>query len=529
MENGDTSPTGAPHVRDCAIAEEMAELAAVLASKSFSRAFNQAAILNYICQEYAQGRGDAIKEYNVAVQALGRRPDFNPAIDSVVRVEVSRLRRRLEEYYTSEGAGHAIQISLPAVGYLPHFARHTATSRETPEPQSGTVQQPAAAELPLSRSTTRRSTTAWITFAALVLVALAVGAWFYSPESGTSQSLAPVRTSLGTPAAAGETEEIRIAAGSLASKYIDRSGHVWMMDRYFQGGVAISRPERPVGRTLDPVLYQNAREGEFQYDIPLKPGVYELHLHFAEIVHRDTLGSDLEGQRRFDIYVNDQPLLKNFDIVLDAPGSGTADEKVFKDISPARDGHVHLRFVPGMGSAILSGIELLASQAGRALPVRILTASRTMYDRANQFWGADRYFLGGRSLPRLLNVTVQGTADPGLFANVRFGNFWYFIPVPDGGYALTLRFTESNFGVDNIGSPTYASGGVGSRVFDVYCNGVALLKNFDIFKEAGGPNRALAKTFHGLKPNAQGKLVLTFVSVVDYAVVAAIEVQEEIR
>jgi len=101
--------------------------------------------------------------------------------------------------------------------------------------------------------------------------------------------------------------------------------------------------------------------------------------------------------------------------------------------------------------------------------------------------------------------------------------------VPDGGYALTLRFTESNFGVDNIGSPTYASGGVGSRVFDVYCNGVALLKNFDIFKEAGGPNRALAKTFHGLKPNAQGKLVLTFVSVVDYAVVAAIEVQEEIR
>jgi hypothetical protein len=56
---------------------------------------------------------------------------------------------------------------------------------------------------------------------------------------------------------------------------------------------------------------------------------------------------------------------------------------------------------------------------------------------------------------------------------------------------------------------------------------VALLRNFDIFKEAGGANRALQKIFRGLEPNAQGKLILRFVPVENYACVNAIEVADE--
>jgi len=70
---------------------------------------------------------------------------------------------------------------------------------------------------------------------------------------------------------------------------------------------------------------------------------------------------------------------------------------------------------------------------------------------------------------------------------------------------------------------------VGSRVFDVYCNGTVLLQNFDVFKEAGMACRGVKRTFHRLKPNAQGKLVLEFVPVVDYATVRAIEVEDETR
>jgi hypothetical protein len=66
-------------------------------------------------------------------------------------------------------------------------------------------------------------------------------------------------------------------------------------------------------------------------------------------------------------------------------------------------------------------------------------------------------------------------------------------------------------------------------VFDVYCNGTAILRNFDILKEARVPNRGIVETIHGLKANAQGKLVLWFVPVVDYATVRSIEVVDESR
>jgi hypothetical protein len=93
-----------------------------------------------------------------------------------------------------------------------------------------------------------------------------------------------------------------------------------------------------------------------------------------------------------------------------------------------------------------------------------------------------------------------------------------------GTYAVTLRFAETYFGELNAGF-----GGKGSRVFDVYCNGVTLLHNFDIFKEADGANRALDKTFHGLEPDPHGLLRLSFVPSRNYAMLNAIEVIDESR
>jgi hypothetical protein len=84
-----------------------------------------------------------------------------------------------------------------------------------------------------------------------------------------------------------------------------------------------------------------------------------------------------------------------------------------------------------------------------------------------------------------------------------------------------MKFCESWFGPERP-----AGGGVGKRVFDVSLNGRILLSNFDVFKE-GGRLKALDKTFKGVEPNAQGKLVLTFAPVRNYAMVNAIEVVDE--
>jgi hypothetical protein len=101
--------------------------------------------------------------------------------------------------------------------------------------------------------------------------------------------------------------------------------------------------------------------------------------------------------------------------------------------------------------------------------------------------------------------------------------------VAPGKYRLTLRFAETYWGVENRVSSLpdqngSLQGGMGSRVFNTYANGAALLRNFDIAKDAGGSLIAVEKTFDNLEPDAQGKLVVTFVPVKDYACLTALEV-----
>jgi hypothetical protein len=79
---------------------------------------------------------------------------------------------------------------------------------------------------------------------------------------------------------------------------------------------------------------------------------------------------------------------------------------------------------------------------------------------------------------------------------------------------------EHWFGVQNG-----AIGGVGSRVFDVSCNGTMLLKGFDIYRDAG--SEGLVKSFQHIEPTPQGKIEIYFTPNVNYPSVSAIEVLPE--
>src|SRR5947208_15010888 len=103
------------------LAQERRELEAVLASGIFHRAPNLAQLLTYVCAKYFEGSAEQIKEYNIAVDALGRPADFDQKRDSIVRVEAHRLRKRLREYYEAEGAEHALRIDIPPGQYAPWF------------------------------------------------------------------------------------------------------------------------------------------------------------------------------------------------------------------------------------------------------------------------------------------------------------------------------------------------------------------------------------------------------------------------
>jgi serine/threonine-protein kinase len=105
----------------------------VLASASFSGASRVQQFLRFVVEETLEGRADEIKESVVAVQVFGRRGDFDSHSDSTVRVHASHLRRRLREYYRTDGLHDAVVIELPPGAYVPSFRPAAALPGPVPE------------------------------------------------------------------------------------------------------------------------------------------------------------------------------------------------------------------------------------------------------------------------------------------------------------------------------------------------------------------------------------------------------------
>src|SRR5271165_6243367 len=61
-------------------------------------------LLRFLAAEAIDNPGVAIKEYRIATELFHRPQEFDPKLDSTVRVQTARLRAKLTEYYTAEGA-----------------------------------------------------------------------------------------------------------------------------------------------------------------------------------------------------------------------------------------------------------------------------------------------------------------------------------------------------------------------------------------------------------------------------------------
>ncbi len=505
---------------------ELAEYEAVISSAHFAGTTNSSRLLRYVCDRFFLG-ATHITEAEVAVGALGRRTDFDSQQDSIVRVEAHRVRKRLHDFYESEGAGHAIRLVLPLGSYLPHFVPADEVAGAARNGEVAEIPQLAGPLSSKPRGPIRKRA---IQISALLFAAfLVVAGYLYFHNRVKTPAPALPASAAPTSAAAPGPPEVLVMAGSSARSYTDQLGHVWSADRYFSGGEEWQVSYRRILRTSDPQLFLSARQGQdFSYDIPLKPGYYELRLYFAETFYgEDNTEGGGESSRMFDVTANGAPILTNFDPLSDAGGSNTADVRVFAGISPGADGKLHLRFRNHFALkavAFVNAIELTRTEGKAMLPVRWVASDSAVEDKAGRLWVPDQFVEGGRR--RAHRNQVQGTEEPELYQSERYGNFTYAIPVSsDATYTLTLYFAEEWFGTSDTG--TSNTGWVGSRVFDVYCNGIFLLHDFDIYKESGGALRAITRTFHGLKPNHQGKLYLSFVPNQDYPNITALEVVPE--
>ncbi len=104
----------------------------VVRSAGFRNSPRLSAFLQFVIEQELTGGRANIKAYTIAVEALGRGPDFDPQIDPIVRVEAGRLRRALAAYYDGAGVSDPVVIELPRGHYVPSFRRRSAAPQTLP-------------------------------------------------------------------------------------------------------------------------------------------------------------------------------------------------------------------------------------------------------------------------------------------------------------------------------------------------------------------------------------------------------------
>ena len=97
------------------------ELDTILSSHGFVQSKRLTEFLRFVVERHLDGKDDELKETLLAVEVFGRKADYDPKLDSIVRTEAGRLRSKLIEYYSGEGRNDSVVIELPKGRYIPVF------------------------------------------------------------------------------------------------------------------------------------------------------------------------------------------------------------------------------------------------------------------------------------------------------------------------------------------------------------------------------------------------------------------------
>jgi hypothetical protein len=102
----------------------------VLGSSYFHRSARLRDLLAYLTDRVLDDETLEIHEQEVGHRVFGRAPDYDTAADNIVRVHASMLRKRLDQYFATEGAGETVVLEIPKGNYAPVFRE-----RAKPEPE----------------------------------------------------------------------------------------------------------------------------------------------------------------------------------------------------------------------------------------------------------------------------------------------------------------------------------------------------------------------------------------------------------
>ncbi len=130
QDNPENPPKSSPSFIEEADADLVEhQLAQILASPQFKSAKQMKNFLQFIVRKALAGKGEVLKQYIIAVEALGYPVDFDSDTNPVVRIKAGRVRERLTKYYENEGKNDALIITIPKGSYTPFFEKKARTQK----------------------------------------------------------------------------------------------------------------------------------------------------------------------------------------------------------------------------------------------------------------------------------------------------------------------------------------------------------------------------------------------------------------
>lgn len=160
----------------------------VCASAEFDKSPRSQELLRYLCERVKQVPETHVTEHEIGVALFGWDRNFHPEADTIVRVQISQLRKRLTRYFLDSGREEPIQIVIPRGSYAPVV-----------QPRCQPAIEPSPVPEAESASATKRQFH-WKTAAssAVVTAAIVLGAMWVSTYMGRRVTASPARTA--TPA-----------------------------------------------------------------------------------------------------------------------------------------------------------------------------------------------------------------------------------------------------------------------------------------------------------------------------------------
>jgi hypothetical protein len=178
MAETTVSVADAPHAAILTPFDKQEVVDRILESRHFTKAPLLSSFLTYVCKRAAEAGMARISEYEIGINVFNRSAAFDPREDNIVRTYARNLRKRLQEYYATDGRHDLICVDIPKGGYVPVFtvkeppvAANADVALAQPHPAEAIAGRPSADSPP-------QSAQRFLVLAALfIVVCFATFAW----------------------------------------------------------------------------------------------------------------------------------------------------------------------------------------------------------------------------------------------------------------------------------------------------------------------------------------------------------------